>query len=340
MGRYVLRRVAQAVPVFFGATFMIFAMVFAIPGEPIKALSQGKPVPPSVVDQLRDDYDLDDPLMIQYGKYMGILRDDDSGEFAGILPCATLGVFGECDLGKTFTGREVTEIIGQRFPVTARLAVAALVMEAIIGVIAGVLAGMGRGSFLDNVVRVSTVTVIAIPIFVLETTAQVGIIYAPDLPVLGWLPEAFWDWWPIAGIRQGWKSYLLPSILLASVSLAYVARLTRTNFVENLKADYVRTARAKGLPQQRVVGRHVLRNSLIPVVTFLGVDFGFLIGGAVVTETIFNIPGVGRAVYDGIFRQEGALVVGVITALVLVFIVMNLLVDILYGFLDPRIRYE
>jgi peptide/nickel transport system permease protein/oligopeptide transport system permease protein len=124
------------------------------------------------------------------------------------------------------------------------------------------------------------------------------------------------------------------------LSLCYVARLTRTSIVENIRSDYVRTARAKGLSGQRVVGRHVLRNSLIPVVTFIGTDFGYLLGGAIVTETIFNIPGIGRAVFEGVTQREGAVVVGLITVLVIVFLIANLLVDVMYGVLDPRIRYE
>jgi ABC-type dipeptide/oligopeptide/nickel transport system permease component len=145
---------------------------------------------------------------------------------------------------------------------------------------------------------------------------------------------------PVAGLREGWVSYVLPAMVLGSVSLAYAARLTRTSLVENLRADYVRTATAKGMPRRRVVGRHALRNSLIPVVTFLGVDLGSLMGGAIITEGIFNIPGIGREVFVAVRGQEGTIVVGIVTALVMIFIFSTLLVDILYAFLDPRIRYE
>jgi ABC-type dipeptide/oligopeptide/nickel transport system permease component len=200
-------------------------------------------------------------------------------------------------------------------------------IETIIGITAGVLAGIRRNSFIDNLVLVSTTLIVAVPLFVLEFGAQ--LIFGLQL-----------EWFPIAGLRDGWFSYVLPSFMLAIISLAYVARLTRTTIVENIRSDYVRTARAKGLSSQRVVGRHVLRNSLIPVVTFIGVNFGFLLGGAIVTETIFNIPGVGRAVFDGVTQREGAVVVGIITVLVIVFLLANLLVDLLYGVLDPRIRYK
>jgi oligopeptide transport system permease protein len=147
-------------------------------------------------------------------------------------------------------------------------------------------------------------------------------------------------WFPISGTSQGWYSFLLPGLVLASGSLAYVARLTRTSIAENMKGDYVRTARAKGLPNRTVIMRHTLRNSLIPVVTYIGADIGTLMGGAIVTETVFNLPGIGREVFDSIVRQEGAVVVGIVTLMVFFFIFFNLVVDVLYAVLDPRIRYD
>jgi len=317
MGRYVARRLLQMVPVFFGSTLLIFSMVYLIPGDPIRALFGERQVSDATLESLRDRYNLDDPFLVQYGKYMGVLPDGEEG-FSGVL---------QGDFGEDFRGREVSELMTERFPVTIRLAVAAIIIETVIGIIAGVMAGIRRNSFMDNLVLVSTTLVIAIPLFVLEFGAQ--LIFGLQL-----------DWFPIAGLREGWVSYALPAMLLAALSLCYVARLTRTSIVENIRSDYVRTARAKGLSGQRVVGRHVLRNSLIPVVTFIGTDFGYLLGGAIVTETIFNIPGIGRAVFDGVTQREGAVVVGLITVLVIVFLVANLLVDVLYGVLDPRIRYE
>jgi len=145
---------------------------------------------------------------------------------------------------------------------------------------------------------------------------------------------------PISGINDGWRSYVLPGFVLATTSLAYVARLMRTSLVENLRNDYVRTARAKGLPERTVVGKHAVRNSLIPVVTFLGADFGTLMSGAIITEGIFNLPGLGGAVFQAVRSQEGAVVVGITTFFIFVYIFFNLLVDVLYAALDPRIRYE
>lgn len=307
MGRYLIRRLLQFIPVFFGATFLIFALVFLIPGDPIRALSGDRPMSESARQALTDRYHLDDPLWEQYATYMG-----------GIL---------QGDFGSDFRGREVTDIMAQRIPVTARLAAYAFIFEAVLGVLAGILAGIRKGGFMDNLVLVSTTAVISIPIFVLGFLAQL---------LLGVRFRIF----PVAGIGEGNWSYFLPAIVLGSVSLAYIARLTRTSLVENLRADYVRTATSKGLRRTRVVGVHAMRNSLIPVVTYLGVDLGGLMGGAIITETIFNLPGVGRAVFEAVQRQEGTVVVGIVTFLVLVYMLSNLLVDLLYAVLDPRIRYE
>lgn len=307
MGRYLIRRVLQFIPVFLGATFIIFALVFLIPGDPIRALSGDKPLPQSVQDTLRAQYNLDKPLWQQYTLYVG-------GVFQG-------------DFGEDFRGREVREIMAERIPVTFRLAIYAFVFEVIIGIIAGIMAGLNFGGFVDNLIRISTLVVISIPIFVLGFMAQllIGVKY-------GWLP--------VSGLRDGFSSYILPSIVLGATSLAYIARLTRTSLAENMRADYVRTATSKGLRRRRVVGIHALRNSMIPVVTYLGVDLGALMGGAIITEAIFNLPGIGNAVYQATLRQEGTVVVGIVTFLVLIFMVSNLLVDILYAVLDPRIRYE
>jgi ABC-type dipeptide/oligopeptide/nickel transport system permease component len=307
LGRYILRRLLQLIPVFIGATFLIYAAVFAIPGDPIRALFGDRPVSPATVQALRNQYNLDDPLLVQYGKYM-------------------LGVF-QGDLGTSFRGREVSEILAQTFPVTLRLGLTAFVIEAVIGILAGVLAGLKRGSFIDNVVRITTILLVAIPVFVLGYTAQ--LLFGVEL-----------GWFPIAGLRDGWISYVLPGIVLAALSLAFIARLTRTSLTENLRSDYVRTAKAKGLKRGRIVGRHTLRNSLIPVVTYLGIDLGQLMIGAIVTEGVFNIPGVGREIFAAVRSQENAVVVGLVTVIVIIFIVSNLVVDMLYAVLDPRIRYE
>ncbi|MDN5856914.1 MAG: ABC transporter permease [Actinomycetia bacterium] len=307
MARFIARRLLLAIPVIFGASFIVFFLVYALPGDPIRALAGDRPLPPGVVAELRDRFNLDDNVFVQYAKYMGnLLRGD---------------------LGIDFSGREVSETIARRLPVTARLALAALVIEAVIGLTAGVLAGIRRNGYLDNLVLVSTTLLVSIPVFVFAYVAQ----YFLGVQL---------GWFPISSINDGWYSYVLPGFVLASASMAYVARLTRTSRAENMRADYVRTARAKGLPQRSVVGKHALRNSLIPVVTFLGADFGALMSGAIVTEGIFNIPGLGGAVFEAVKSQEGSVVVGITTFFIFVYIFFNLLVDVLYAALDPRIRLD
>ena len=307
MGRYIARRLLLTIPVLVGASFLIFAMVYALPGDPIAALAGDRPLSPAVIAQLREDFNLNDPLWLQYVKYVGDLLQGD--------------------FGTSFNGRPVLETIEQRLPVTVRLTVAAISFEVVIGIVAGVLAGIRRNAFPDILVLASSTLVISIPILVLGFVAQ--FLFGLQL-----------GWFPISGISDGWYSYLLPGLVLAAGSIAYVARLTRTSVAENLRSDYVRTARAKGLPPRTVIIRHTLRNSLIPVVTFIGADIGTLMGGAIVTERIFNINGVGGFLFRSIVRKDGASVVGTVVCLVLVYLLVNLLVDLLYGALDPRISHD
>ncbi|WP_299441040.1 ABC transporter permease [uncultured Phycicoccus sp.] len=309
MGTYILRRVLQMIPVLLGATFLIFAMVFALPGDPLAGKCGERPCPAAYAAAFEEKYNLNDPLPIQYGKYIGNLAQGDFGE--------------------TYNGIKVSEQLKERYPVTAKLALMAILIETIIGIIAGVLTGIRKGGFLDNLVLVSTLVVISIPIFVIGGLAQ-------------YFLGVKWGLFPVTVTSGEATVYqlLLPAIVLGSLSVAYVARLTRTNLVENLRSDYVRTAIAKGLTKRRAIGLHALRNSLIPVITFIGFDFGALLGGAIVTESIFNIPGVGGYIFRSIRSRDGASVVGAVTVLVLVYLVVNLIVDLLYGLLDPRISHD
>ncbi|MFI9270556.1 ABC transporter permease [Kitasatospora sp. NPDC052896] len=306
MGRYVIRRLLQMIPVFIGTTFLIFVMVHAL-GDPVNALFGDRAPDPAVAAQIRAEYNLNDPLWLQYLKYMGNLF--------------------RWDFGTTFSGQPVTSLLAAAYPTTLRLTAVAFVIEVVLGIALGLLSGLRRGRLADNAVLALTLIVISIPTFVTGYVLQylVGVKW-------GILPAT-------AGEELNLQSLLLPGLVLASVSLAYVARLTRTTVAENSRADYVRTAVAKGLPRRRVVVNHLLRNSLIPVVTFLGTDLGALMGGALVTERIFNIHGVGFYLYQGIVRQNSNTVVGFVTVLVIVFLAANLLVDLLYAVLDPRIRY-
>ena len=307
MIRYILRRMLQFIPVILLSTFIVYALVFAIPGDPIRALSGDRPMPEAVQQALRDQYNLDDNLFVQYFKYM-----------AGVLTG---------DFGTTFQGRPVSEIVAQRLPVTLYLAMVALIFQTVLGFIAGTLAALYRDRFIDRLVQVSSVAVVAIPVLAIAFGLQ--LIFGLQL-----------GWFPIAGAGAGFRSYILPGFTLAAVSTALVARLLRNSLVETLGSDYVRTATAKGLPRGRVVGRHAMRNALIPVVTFIGADLATMIGGAIITESVFNLPGIGQQVFQSIQQQEGTVVVGIVTILVIFFVVVNLIVDIVYAYLDPRIRYE
>ena len=307
MVMFTLRRFLQLIPVFFGATLLVYFLVFATPGDPIAALSGGKPMAPAVEAALRAQYNLDQPFWIQYGLYLKNL--------------VTL------NLGQTFSGQEVAAVIGRAYPVTARLAVMALAFEAIFGVFFGVIAGLRKGKLFDSTVLVASLIVIAVPTFVLGFVLQLVIGVQ-----LGWAK-------PTVSGAAPWNELILPALVLGLVSLAYVIRLTRASISETMNADYVRTATAKGLSRRRVVLVHILRNSLIPVVTFLGADLGALMGGAIVTEGIFNVPGVGNLLYKAILNGETPTVVAVVGILVIVFVVANLVVDLLYAWLDPRIRY-
>ena len=307
MLRYIGRRLLQTIPVFFGATFLIFAMVHLMPGDPVAALGGDKGLTEAAAARIREEYNLDKPFWLQYVLYLK-------------------GIF-TLDFGKTFSGRPVTEVLATAFPITIRLAVYALLIEAILGILFGVIAGVRRGGIFDSTVLVLSLVVISVPTF-----------------VIGFLMQFFlgikWGLLPATATTISFKSLTMPAIVLGATSLAYVIRLTRQSVSENVSADYVRTARAKGLKEGTVMTRHILRNSLIPVATFLGGDLGGLMGGAIITEGIFNINGVGGTLWQSIVRGESATVVSFTTVLVMVYISANLLVDLLYAVLDPRIRYE
>lgn len=304
---YIGRRLLASIPVFIGATFLIYAMVFLLPGDPVKALFGDKPANPGAVAAIREQYHLDKPFIVQYLLYL-----------KGVL---TL------DFGKNFAGRPVSELMAEAFPTTIKLALLALLIEAVFGIAFGVIAGLKRGGIFDSTVLVLSLVIIAIPVFVLGFVMQFvfGI-------KLGWVS-------PTVGPDATFGKLLLPAIVLGSLSFAYVLRLTRQSISDNMTADFVRTARAKGISNSRTTVVHVLRNSLIPVVTFLGADLGALMSGAIVTEGIFNVQGIGRLLYDSVLRGQSTTVVSIVTALVLIYVLSNLLVDLLYAVLDPRIRY-
>ncbi|MEC4018475.1 ABC transporter permease [Streptomyces sp. H27-D2] len=306
MGHYVIRRLLQMIPVFIGTTLLIFLMVNVM-GDPISALCGDRKCDPATAARLREQFNLNAPLWQQYLTYMGNI-------FTG-------------DFGTAFNGQRVTELMGTAFPVTIRLTVVAIIFEIVIGISLGVVTGLRRGRPIDTTVLLLTLVVISVPTFVTGLLLQL-------LLGIKWNVIE-----PSVSAAADFSELIVPGLVLASVSLAYVTRLTRTSIAENARADYVRTATAKGLPRRRVIMRHLLRNSLIPVVTFIGTDIGSLMGGAIVTERIFNIHGVGYQLYQGVLRQSSPTVVGFVTVLVIVFLLANLIVDLLYAVLDPRIWY-
>lgn len=305
---YILKRVLQAIPVFFGTTFLIYFMVFAMPGDPIVALFGDRGVNEAVAQQLRERYHLDQPFIIQYFLFIG-------GIFRG-------------DLGTSFSGQPVSEILAATFPVTFRLALIALTIEMVFGIAIGLFAGLRKGGWFDSFSLALSLLLLSLPVFVTAFVFQLvfGI-------KLGWARPTVSGGAPL-------NELILPAFVLATVSVAYIIRLTRSSVIETSTNDFVRTAYAKGLSQRRIIRVHILRNSLIPVVTFLAIDFGVLMVGATVTEGIFNVPGVGRTLYQAIIRGESPTVVSFVTVMTLIYLVINLLVDLLYAALDPRIRYE
>lgn len=304
---YVGKRLLQTIPVILGATLLIYALVFLRPGDPVLGLFGDKPVSPEVKAAIEAQYHLDKPFLVQWLYFL-----------KGVV---TL------DLGTSFDGQSILEQIRNTFPVTVTLALMALVIEMVFGVLLGTIAGLRRNGWFDSSLLVLSLVVLSVPIFV------IGFVFQLVFGVkLGWAPPTVGGDWSI-------QKLLLPAIVLALVDLAYVLRLTRTSVADSLGADFVRTARAKGLPEGQVVRRHVLRNSLIPVVTYLGVNLGALMAGAIITESIFNVPGLGNLAYRSINKGDNPTVVAIVTLIVLVYVLMSLLIDLLYALLDPRIRY-
>ncbi|WP_309066588.1 ABC transporter permease [Microbacterium sp.] len=307
MAFYILRRILQAVPVFFGATLLIYFMVFAMPGDPIAALFGDRQPSETLLERLRARYHLDEPFIAQYFHYIA-------------------GIF-RLDFGVSFSGQPVSDVLARTFPVTLRLAVMAVAIAFVLAIVIGLFSALGKGGIFDNAMLVLALVFIAVPIFVLSFLAQYFLAVQ-----LGWFR-------PTVGARNDWGDLWLPAIVLGVSVYATSMRLTRSSTIDTLNQDWVRTAYSKGLPRRRVIPVHVLRNSLIPMVTDLGTVFGILMVGATVTEGIFNVPGVGNTLYEAIIRGENPTVVSFVTVFVVVYVFVNIIVDLIYGLLDPRIRY-
>jgi oligopeptide transport system permease protein len=307
MFRYIVRRLLQGVLTFFGATLIVYGLMFLGSGDPIQALAGEKPVNPIQRAQLTERFHLDKRFIVQYFYF---LKDFFTGNL------------------KTFNGQDIFATVGRAFALTGRIALIAILFAVIVGVTAGIIAALRRGGVFDGSTLVLTLIVIGIPTIVLAPLAQ-------------YLFGIKWKIFPVIYTsQQPWWSLVLPGLVLGALSLATAMRLTRASVGDNLRADYVRTATSKGLKRARVIGVHVLRNSLIPIITFLGVELGNLMGGAIVTEGVFNVPGIGGKLYTAIRLEDGPTVVTLVSFLVVVYIAANLIVDVLYAVLDPRIRYE
>lgn len=304
---YSLRRILHTIPVFFGATILLFIAMYILPGDPVQLQAGSRAMSPTLHATITKDLHLDESLPQQYLYYIG-----------GIA---------QGDLGTSYQkDRPVADILLEKFPNSIRLALAAIFVEVLLGLVAGILSAIKRYSFLDALVTVSTTVLVAVPVFWLGLLLQ--IIFGVNLKIL-----------PISGMGEGeWTNYVLPAVTLASASMAYVARLARSQLSEVMDQDYIRAAYARGLNRIIVIGKHALRNALIPVVTFIGIDLGALMGGAVLTEAIFNWPGVGFTLFQAILQRDQPIVLGAAIFLVGIFILINLIVDLIYGYLDPRIR--
>ena len=338
MGKYILKRVLQFIPVFIGVTMILFAMKAIVPGDPVKIITGGKQVTPETELQIRianglietDEnnkpiYDengdtIPTPLWKQYLTYMNDLLHGD--------------------LGTSYTRNlKVADILADKYPNTVKLAIVAILIEAVVGIGAGMVSAIKRYSFWDVLVTLVTSVLVAMPAFWLGMLLQLffGVFLKNATDGAFYLP--------ISGAGgsnsefESWVHYILPAVTLAAVSTAYTARIMRSQLLEVLNQDYIRTAKAKGLSRSAIIWHHALKNALIPVVTYIGIDFGGMLAGAILTETVFNWPGVGYEIYRAVTQRDWPIVLGGVTVIVIVVMVINLLVDISYAFLDPRIRF-
>ena len=318
MVKYVVRRIFQMIPVFLGVTLILFALRIPglLPGDPVQLIVGERPLTPALRAEIEAKHHLNEPLHIQYGYYVG-----------GIL---------QGDLGSSLQkGRDVTDILLDKFPNTMRLALAAILVEIVIGLLTGIISAVKQYSFWDVLVTLSTSILVSVPVFWLGMLLQMFF----GIKLKQWTGGAVFL--PMSGMGNppDIAHLILPAITLASVSTAYVARIMRSQMLEAMGQDYIRTAMAKGLSQRVVVFKHALKNALIPVVTFIGIDLGALMGGAILTESVFSWPGVGREIYLAVMQRDWPVVMGGVVVVVLIVMVVNLLVDISYAILDPRIRY-
>ncbi|HZJ48652.1 MAG TPA: ABC transporter permease [Acidimicrobiia bacterium] len=351
MGRFLLRRFISSIPVIIGIVALVFALARMIPGDPCRA-ALGERATDEICDAYNERYGLNDPIYVQFGIYM---KDVATG-----------------DLGESFRfGVPVTELLIERLPTTIELAAAALLLAVIVGVPLGIISGSRHNSKTDVVTMVGANIGVSMPVFWLGLMLQyVFAVFLRDTPLAlppsgklaaGLIPVPFYEVWhlPVNGLTEflseftmanalvtfQWEVFqsafvhlILPAVALATIPMAIIARMTRSSLLDVLGLDYVRTARAKGLPERSVILKHALRNAMLPVVTIIGLSFGLLLGGAILTETIFNLAGVGKTLFDAIISRDYTVVQGFTLVVAISFVIVNLLVDLLYTYLDPRVR--
>jgi peptide/nickel transport system permease protein len=318
MTTYIVRRLIQAVFVLIIVTILVFFIMRLLPGDPIiiyvAQSAQLEAMPPEMIDQLRHKFGLDQPIIIQYFNWVGNIFQGDFGE-------------------SIFYHEKVGKLMLERFPVTAHLGILALIVGSIIGLIAGLLAAVRRGKWLDKIITPLTYIGITIPVFFVA----ILLIYTIGLR-LGWLPISGYTS-PLEDFWLSTRQVIMPVFCLAVFSIAANARQLRSSMLEVISQDYIRTAWSKGLSERAVILKHAMKNSLIPVITLIGLGVGMIVGGSVLIETIFAIPGVGRLLVSSIFGQDYVVVQAINFVIAVIVLIVNLAVDISYGWLDPRIRY-
>lgn len=323
MFKYVLKRIAQLIPVMFGITIITFSMIYLIPGDPVR-LMMGQHQDPEIAASIRHELGLDKPVYTQYLRYMGKVVQGDFGR-------------------SYVKRRDVSELLVGKFEATLILTMSAMVLAVFIGVVAGLVSAARPNSFADYAFMIVAVVGISLPVFWLGLMLQIasnelnaalsGDTLRSVIPISGYFDNRY-PWY------VNLKYLLLPSVTLATVPMAIIARMVRSSMLEVMNLEYIRTARAKGLSERIVVVKHALKNALIPIITVIGNNFALLLTGAVLTETVFSWPGMGRLMVDAIIQRDFPVVMGGVLVMSVIFVVVNLVVDIFYAWVDPRIRYE
>ncbi len=304
MATYILRRILISIPILFLVVTVVFFAFQLIPGDPARMYA-GDDASLAEVEQIRADLGLNQPVLVQYTSYLSRLVRGDLGT-------------------SIFTRRPVIEEIRGRFWNTMKLSLAAITVATVLGMLMGIASALNRNKFWDHFFSIIALLGISIPVFWLGL-------------LLMWLFSVQLGILPTAG-DSTWRHFIMPTITLSVFSLAFILRMTRSALLETVQEDYVRTARAKGVPEKWVLVRHSLRNALLPIVTVIGLRFGYMLGGAVITESIFAWPGMGRLMITAVGQRDIPVVQGVLLVFAISFVFVNLMVDIIYGFVDPRIR--